>query len=100
MELMEENINYNNYDVQQPTDTNQMVQNTTEDCQKYCRKSHPNAPFFSWVSPQHADTSLRSRCYCKTSDQGRDAVTGITSGRVYCGPDGKKYCLWGKDQDL
>ena len=93
MELMEENINYNNYDVQQPTDTNQMVQNTPEDCQKYCRKNYPNAPFFSWVSKQYSDTSMHLRCYCKTSNKKRTPLTGITSGRVYCGPDGKNYCL-------
>ena len=84
---MEDNINYHGGDVkQQPAEW----QHTVEGCKKYCRTK---APFFSWVSPQHADTSIRSRCYCKTSDQGRAPLTGMTSGRVDCGQNGKKYCL-------
>ena len=87
---MEDNIDYHGGDVQQSN----VWQHTVEGCKEYCRKNYPNAPFFSWVSKKFADKSLHSRCFCKTSDKGRHALTGITSGRVYCGRDGKKYCLW------
>ena len=78
---MEDNINYHGGDVQQPEEW----QHTVEGCKKYCRTEYPKALFFSWVSPQYADTSIRSRCYCKTTYQRRTPLTGITSGRVDCG---------------
>ena len=84
---MEDNIDYHGGDVQQSN----VWQHTVEGCKEYCRKNYPNAPFFSWVSKQYAVTSMRLRCYCKTSDKTRNPLAGVTSGRVKCAGMSSSY---------
>ena len=53
---------------------------TAEACAHYCHTTHPDAALF-YTYDDAAQT-----CWCKTSDSGREALSGWTSGRTCVAP--------------
>ena len=92
---LEENTNYSGNDITSTLDVPDV-----QHCRTFCKSNYPEASHFSWVSPSGPNwgQAPKKSCWCKTSDQGRSIVDGITSGRVDCG-EGKKsiMCCYNMD---
>merc|ERR1719186_1335131 len=55
-----------------------------QSCAKKCSEES-GCSFWTWVTPDHEDPSLRLACFLKNSDAGRNPLEGVMSGAVSCG---------------